>query len=92
MTADQWNDTYNVGQIVHYHPVIGEAAFIQTETREPAWVTDSGHHVTMVKGKSGYVSLEALSLPRPLCFDCGAKPVDTCPLCNKSFCETCCDK
>ena len=63
MTAEEWNEAYNVGQIVHYHPVIGKEKFVQTETRESAWTLDGGQHVTMIKGISGCVSLDSLSVP-----------------------------
>ena len=62
MTAEEFNNRYSVGTSVNYHSIIGDPAHVKTVTRSEAWELGSGHVVVQVKGKSGGVSVEAITI------------------------------
>lgn len=62
ISADEFNEQYEIGQEVAYFPVTGEQEFLQTETRTPAWELGHGEPVVSVKGRSGGVCLSNVEI------------------------------
>lgn len=60
MSVQDFNAKYPIGSTVNYHPVINQPEHFETETRSAAWETSSGHVVVRIKGRAGYVSIEAI--------------------------------
>lgn len=64
MKAAEFNRICPVGTPVNYHPIIGEADCKPMVVDSEAWELGSGQTVVSLQGKSGGVSLQALT------FDC----------------------
>jgi len=62
MTAKEFNRLYGVGTSVQYHPTIGDPKHTNTKTRSDAWTLPGGQHVVQIEGKSGCVSLDAITI------------------------------
>lgn len=55
---EDWNNKNNVGTVVDYRPTIGsDKNILTTKTDSDAFMSESGHPVIFVTGKSGFVSL-----------------------------------
>lgn len=52
------------GMPVNYHSPIGSDSCIQSKTRAGFWIVADNQTVTMIEGKAGIISIEALT------FDC----------------------
>lgn len=57
LTADEWNEHYEVGTPVRYWPGAREGEGIRSVTRTPAWTLGSGDPVVSVKGYPGGIHL-----------------------------------
>lgn len=62
MTAKEFNALYCIGTRVNYHPIISQPEHTKTKTRSNAWTLAGGQHVVQIEGKSGCVSLDAISI------------------------------
>jgi hypothetical protein len=62
MSVEEFNQLFEPGTPVKYHPVIGQPFALPTKTRSEAWEMDSGQLVVQVEGKSGCVSLAAITI------------------------------
>ena len=62
MSAEEFNKAFRIGTPVTYHPIIGNTAGVDTRTRSHAWELPSGHTVVLVEGRTGGVSVAALTL------------------------------
>jgi len=52
-----------IGTPVRYFPVISDRSKIyDTVTRSEPWLSESGHVVVMIKGKSGFVAVSNIRL------------------------------
>jgi len=65
-TAADWNAAHPVGTPVIYRPIRGrDAGMCWTATRSEAWDLGDGTPVVSVKGRTGGVSLEHLTVLSP---------------------------
>jgi hypothetical protein len=62
MTAEEFNQRYDVGTSVNYHPIIGDPEHKKTRTLSEAWTHGSGEPMVKVEGQTGGVSLEAITI------------------------------
>lgn len=62
ISANEFNEQYEVGQEVAYFPVTGEQEFLQTKTRTPAWELGHGEPVVSVNGRNGGVCLSNVEI------------------------------
>jgi hypothetical protein len=63
--VQQFNEKFPVGTPVLYYPVIGGEKFIETKTREKAFVLSDHTACVFVENISGCVALDAVEINRP---------------------------
>ncbi len=61
MTSEEFNAKYPVGTPVVYQSLMGGEG-VQSTTRTPAWDLGCGAAVVSIKGKSGGLSLEHITV------------------------------
>lgn len=73
MSEQEFNKKYPIGSRVNYHPVINQPEHFEVETSSTAWRTTSGDIVVRIKGRSSYVSIEAI---RPIEAELEARDIE----------------
>jgi len=71
MTAAAWNLAHPKGTHVRYWPVMGDDAYVETQTRSSAWELGSGSGVVLVNGRTGGIALSHLLVIPPAPIRCG---------------------
>lgn len=62
ITAEDFNKKYPVGTKVRFYPIKGEAGYVDTVTRTPAWKLGNGKVVVSCKGHTGGLSIEHIEI------------------------------
>lgn len=62
MTAEQWNAKHPVGTRVRYQNVKGVEEYEFSETRSEAWALGHGDVVVSIKGRTGGVLIDHLTI------------------------------
>lgn len=56
--VQRFNAAHDVGTVVRYYPVRGDATYRERKTRLPAFIAASGHACIWLEDERGYVSLD----------------------------------
>lgn len=61
--VERFNQQAPVGTVVHYHPLMGSAAYVETKVRGAAYVLGGHTPVCFVENVAGAVALDAIEIP-----------------------------